>query len=142
MHARTVLPVVAAALALAAAACGGGGGGNTGAAETSGATDTGAVETQTTTNAAPTAPKVQVPVPRTGDSIGPLSPAAQVLLLQKALKELGLHLGQPDGQWGPKTQAAVKKFQKQHKLTADGLVGPRTAKAINKALQQQAQSQG
>jgi peptidoglycan hydrolase-like protein with peptidoglycan-binding domain len=138
---RLILAGLAAALALAAAACGGGSAGDTGALETGGL-DTGGAQTQPSTTgqgSGQTAPKVQVPVPKAGEAIGPLSGSGQVLLLQKALKELGFSVGKPDGQWGPKTQAAVKKFQKRHKLTADGLVGPKTAKTINKQLQQQAQ---
>lgn len=36
----------------------------------------------------------------------------------------------PDGVWGPKTIAAVKRWQKDHGLKADGMVGPRTYAAI------------
>lgn len=32
----------------------------------------------------------------------------------------------PDGIWGPRTTEAVKVWQKSHKLTADGIVGPAT----------------
>jgi peptidoglycan hydrolase-like protein with peptidoglycan-binding domain len=31
-----------------------------------------------------------------------------------------------DGDFGPKTEAAVKVFQKKNSLTADGLIGPKT----------------
>ena len=35
-----------------------------------------------------------------------------------------------DGMFGPKTEAAVKAFQKAKKLTVDGMVGPKTWAAI------------
>lgn len=39
-----------------------------------------------------------------------------------------------DGQYGPKTQAAVKQLQSQLGITADGIVGPQTTKALNEYL--------
>ncbi len=36
-----------------------------------------------------------------------------------------------DGLWGPKTLAAVKKFQNENDLVADGIIGARTANALN-----------
>lgn len=36
----------------------------------------------------------------------------------------------PDGDFGPKTESAVKKFQKEYFLIADGIVGMRTWQAI------------
>ncbi len=35
-----------------------------------------------------------------------------------------------DGDFGPKTEAAVKQFQKEHNLTQDGIVGPKTWEAL------------
>lgn len=51
---------------------------------------------------------------------------AQVKELQQLLKSLGLYPYACDGKFGPKTEAAVKQFQKTHGLTADGWAGPQT----------------
>ena len=47
--------------------------------------------------------------------------------VQKRLKKWGYYTGSVDGINGPKTIAAVKKFQKKYGLTQDGIVGPLTA---------------
>lgn len=47
--------------------------------------------------------------------------------VQKRLKKWGYYTGNVDGINGPKTIAAVKKFQKKYGLTPDGIVGPLTA---------------
>ena len=47
--------------------------------------------------------------------------------VQKRLKKWGYYTGAVDGINGPKTIAAVKKFQKKYGLTQDGIVGPLTA---------------
>ena len=47
--------------------------------------------------------------------------------VQKRLKKWGYYTGSVDGINGPKTIAAVKKFQKRYGLTQDGIVGPLTA---------------
>lgn len=50
--------------------------------------------------------------------------------LQVALTKAG-HPVDDDGIFGPKTEAAVKLFQKDRKLTADGIVGKNTWAAID-----------
>lgn len=47
--------------------------------------------------------------------------------VQTRLKKWGYYTGSVDGINGPKTIAAVKKFQKRYGLTQDGIVGPLTA---------------
>lgn len=50
--------------------------------------------------------------------------------IQKALKDLKLFNEETTGYFGDVTEEAVKKFQKLHNLTADGVVGPSTLKAL------------
>lgn len=50
--------------------------------------------------------------------------------IQTRLKELNLYQGGIDGVWGGGTQGAVLKFQGQHKVTVDGLVGDATLKIL------------
>lgn len=47
--------------------------------------------------------------------------------VQSVLKNLGLYEGKIDGIAGSKTKAALKKFQKNNGLVADGIMGPKTA---------------
>lgn len=57
------------------------------------------------------------------------STGSHVQSLQNSLKKLGYEL-QADGIFGPNTEAAVIKFQKDHFLVADGIVGPKTISRI------------
>ena len=57
-----------------------------------------------------------------------------VRALQRALVHLGYPCGPVDGAWGPLTKQAVRRFQSDHDLTADGIVGPKTLKVLNRAL--------
>jgi len=65
-------------------------------------------------------------------SIGDSGPP--VVTLQKVLTALKLQVGTPDGNFGPRTQAAVIAFQTAHALNPDGIVGAATAQKLNEAL--------
>lgn len=45
---------------------------------------------------------------------------AQLKNLQSQLNSLAFELGEPDGIWGPNTRRAIRLFQLQHQLIADG----------------------
>ncbi|MCD8085450.1 MAG: peptidoglycan-binding protein [Clostridiales bacterium] len=53
----------------------------------------------------------------------------QVTVLQKLLNQMGSSLTE-DGDFGSKTEAAVKSYQKKQGLTQDGICGPKTWAAI------------
>ncbi len=55
--------------------------------------------------------------------------------LQLALKDLGFDPGAVDGHFGANTESAVKHFQQDHGITADGIVGPITWRNIDEADQ-------
>lgn len=46
--------------------------------------------------------------------------------VQLALKKAGYYDGTVDGKLGPKTKEAIKQFQRDHGLTADGVIGKKT----------------
>lgn len=50
------------------------------------------------------------------------------------VKQIQAKLGvEQVGNFGPKTEAAVRKFQREHGLVSDGIVGPKTWKALDAA---------
>lgn len=59
----------------------------------------------------------------------------EVRELQTALKALGYDVGAVDGQFGASTESAVKKFQSDRGIPADGIVGPITWVNIDEADQ-------
>lgn len=63
------------------------------------------------------------------------SRGSDVLALQEVLALLGFSPGPADGWFGSKTRAAVVEFQRKSGLYADGIVGPNTRKALEKALE-------
>ncbi len=59
--------------------------------------------------------------------------------LQTNLNKLGFNCGTADGIFGPKTEAAVKAFQKAYSWTVDGIAGPATLGKIEELLKKQEQ---
>jgi hypothetical protein len=82
----------------------------------------------TTTPAAPTVLAAPTTTLKPGDQ------GAEVKKLQRALKRLGYAAGAVDGDYGVSTQAALTRFQTASKLTADGVLGPATLRALKQAL--------
>ena len=87
------------------------------------------------------APK-DTPTPKPSASPTP-TPASNVLKigskgsavksLQSKLNQLGYAAGKADGVFGLKTAGAVKSFQKDKRLVADGVAGEKTLKALEEA---------
>ena len=59
------------------------------------------------------------------------STGSQVKNLQAALAENGYDVGNIDGVYGPKTEAAVEKYQRDHGLTTDGIAGKDTLGSLS-----------
>ncbi len=55
---------------------------------------------------------------------------ANIRAVQSVLKKWGYYTGAVDGVWGSKTRAAVIYFQRTNGLTADGIVGAATERAM------------
>lgn len=62
------------------------------------------------------------------------SQGTKVSQLQTDLKQLGYYYADITGNFGERTEAAVKAFQKAKSLTADGVAGPKTLNAIAAAV--------
>lgn len=60
----------------------------------------------------------------------PMMRGEDVKAVQEQLQKLGISPGKIDGIYGPKTEAAVKAFQKKAGLTVDGIVGKKTWAAL------------
>ena len=58
----------------------------------------------------------------------------EVVTLQKKLKQWGYYDGAVDGVFGSGTEKAVQYFQRKNGLTADGVVGAKTAAALGMTL--------
>jgi peptidoglycan hydrolase-like protein with peptidoglycan-binding domain/DNA invertase Pin-like site-specific DNA recombinase len=73
---------------------------------------------------------------RRGAGYGDADGAARVRALQRRLHSVGASPGPVDGRFGPLTEAAVREFQSQQRLAADGVVGERTRGALRQRLAQ------
>lgn len=60
--------------------------------------------------------------------------STDVARLQKILNRLGYACGMPDGIFGPKTEAAVKQFQRTAGISVDGIVGKWTWAKLEEAI--------
>jgi Peptidase family M23/Putative peptidoglycan binding domain len=58
--------------------------------------------------------------------------SADTAALQVAMRALGFYPHPVDGISGPWTQGAVRAFQAQHGLAADGIAGPKTRRALGR----------
>lgn len=63
---------------------------------------------------------------------GRLQAGDDVFALQQRLLELGFHTGRVDGYFGPQTASALRDFQRNMGVPADGTCGPATLKALQR----------
>lgn len=54
--------------------------------------------------------------------------------LQRRLNQLGFSLGRPDGMFGPRTDAALREFQRGVGVNPDGTCGPDTFRAFDRLV--------
>jgi hypothetical protein len=101
------------------------------------ATVSSTVATTPITTTTPTTTAVSQPVPAPTTTLKPGDSGAQVKVLQRALASLGFSTGTVDGDYGPATVEATKRFQSSVGIDADGIVGPATLQALKSALRNQ-----
>ena len=78
-----------------------------------------------------TMPVLRAPVPLArGAGTGVTRGSERVRALQRHLHTLGVEPGPVDGRYGPRTEAAVRRFQAAHGVAVDGIVGPHTARRL------------
>ncbi len=83
------------------------------------------------------------PIPELAQGAGMgAKPSAAVRRVQRVLHSRGYSLGQPgvDGRFGPLTDAAVRRFQADSGLAADGIVGPKTRTVVSRIERRQQRS--
>lgn len=60
----------------------------------------------------------------------------EVVKLQVMLNQFGYNCGDPDGDFGPKTMNAFKKFQADNRLNVDGVYGKKSKNFMESLMQQ------
>lgn len=60
----------------------------------------------------------------------PIAFSQETYGVQLALAKLGFDVGSPDGVWGPRTEAALRAFQKQKGLSVSGKLDPATKDSL------------
>lgn len=74
--------------------------------------------------------------------VGRGSKGPEVIELQKKLAQLGYVIGTADGKFGSKTEAAIRRFQKERGLRVDGLAGTQTINELKLLTGQSTNSTG
>jgi DNA invertase Pin-like site-specific DNA recombinase/peptidoglycan hydrolase-like protein with peptidoglycan-binding domain len=70
-----------------------------------------------------------------GSGFGAAPEARRVKALQRSLRRLGWQPGPIDGLFGPRTEAAVRRFQAARGIATDGVAGPVTWRSLARALE-------
>jgi peptidoglycan hydrolase-like protein with peptidoglycan-binding domain len=78
----------------------------------------------------PPIPAVEPTPPAGGEPRKTLRRFVEDELVKQVQAKVGV---KPDGKFGPGTEAAVRKFQRDHGMVADGIVGPKTWAALDGA---------
>ncbi|KUO77411.1 MAG: spore cortex-lytic enzyme [Desulfosporosinus sp. BRH_c37] len=74
--------------------------------------------------------------------LGKGSNGPEVVEMQKKLSQLGYVIGTANGRFGSKTEAAVRRFQKERGLRVDGMAGTQTIKELKLLTGQSTNSTG
>lgn len=110
------------------------------AAPTTPAAPSSPVEPTSSAEPTPSPPASPSPTPTAPDKLRTGDKGEAVLALQRRLSDLGYWNGKADGTFGPLTQQAVFTLQKAAGLDRDGVVGPKTQKALDQGVRPKAKS--